>query len=214
MEIVPRKTETLLLDKEMVEFRHFDFEVLPDLLPHLPSQLLRVALDDMRAAKTMPRVVLDMDSWFVPAVDDQQRAAAGLGFKNECQVCFAGCTLLGTYKLRPWDQCYPGVVVRSFRMSSSTLAQKFEFLDQCRRFGMRQALDCAAGWTRTLAETGVVVPTELERLIHEDERWLSSTADLLKERSLKEFFESEEDTSPAFETYIEKLAESFAGLSL
>ena len=50
-------------------------------LPEKPSELIRVALEDMRATEQVPRYIINMDMWHFPAPD------------GICEVCAAGAVM-------------------------------------------------------------------------------------------------------------------------
>jgi hypothetical protein len=59
--------------------------VITDNLPEKPSQLLRVAINDLQIAEKTPNCKIDMDNW-------QSELATGM-CESVCSVCLAGSTL-------------------------------------------------------------------------------------------------------------------------
>jgi hypothetical protein len=74
-------------------------------LPTKPSELIRVALADLKRAERTPNLIVDMDYWHEPEVEgDTEEAAALAGYdpvtctvkapvEPECTVCFAGSVM-------------------------------------------------------------------------------------------------------------------------
>ncbi len=61
-------------------------------LPDKPSELLRLALDDLRACEADPHYRVDMGVWHTPT-------KRFFGLMNACKVCFAGSVMAQTCKI-------------------------------------------------------------------------------------------------------------------
>ncbi len=60
-------------------------------LPEKPSELIRLALHDLKLTEKDPRYQVDMGSWH------QRNSMSG-----KCEVCFAGAVLAKSIKLKPY----------------------------------------------------------------------------------------------------------------
>ena len=60
-------------------------------LPKTPSELIRVALADLRACEDDHRYVVDMGDWHAPITDDSGREV--------CSVCLAGAVMAQTLRV-------------------------------------------------------------------------------------------------------------------
>lgn len=82
---------------------------LNERLPNKPSELLRVALNDLKAAERDPRYTIDMTDWHVPRDKEGLRLFEGEDMEagSSCAVCLAGSVMRqsfdGNYKLCPDD---------------------------------------------------------------------------------------------------------------
>jgi hypothetical protein len=66
-------------------------------LPNKPSELLRLALADLRKVERDERYEVDMWAWHAPDESD-----------NRCHVCLAGAVIAGTLGARPDQDLMPG----------------------------------------------------------------------------------------------------------
>ena len=67
-------------------------------LPDKPSELIRVALKDIRACEASDKYLIDMCSW---------HARARPGFNLKCAVCFAGAVMAQTLGADPERDYHP-----------------------------------------------------------------------------------------------------------
>jgi hypothetical protein len=75
-------------------------------LPSKPSELIRVALEDLEKIEKNPRYAVDMDDWHVPARGVWNASAT-------CKVCFAGAVMACRFGADPKSFCYPSDFERS-----------------------------------------------------------------------------------------------------
>ncbi len=68
----------------------------PKKLPDVPSQLIRVALADLKKAEKSPKYKIDMGIWHEP-----------MGGMGRCAVCFAGAVMAGSLGAKPDYHCGP-----------------------------------------------------------------------------------------------------------
>lgn len=75
----------------------FDSYKTKCILPDLPSELLKVAMDDFEKVERDSRYVISMASWHKPRSKNQSGV--------ECAVCFAGAVMAETCKM-PTDEIF------------------------------------------------------------------------------------------------------------
>jgi hypothetical protein len=77
----------------------------PPRLPDAPSELIRLALSDLRKVEKDERYVVDMDEWHWPPP------------RGRCHVCLAGAVMAGTLGVDPREYILPA----SFSLDSEKL---------------------------------------------------------------------------------------------
>ena len=92
-----------------------------------PSELLEVALHDMKLIDKDPRYSFDMTTWHYPIPYDDQES-------GECEVCMAGSIMAA--RLMP-DACDKRLFPHSFEKETSI---KLHAVESLRRLNVRQAL--------------------------------------------------------------------------
>lgn len=202
-------TKPKVLNGELIQARIVDFVNLEDKLPNKPSALLRAALKDFQTARSTPNVQINMDHWWMPIEDDVDTAILRQTNKfheNVCQLCFAGSTLLGTYGLKPYDDVhlFKGLG-QTVNTSTSTLVQKFGYLDSVRIHESKRQFQFIANWTRLLKDAG----NEEQSL-----SWFIEVDEIEFEKGWKEvrklvevaYFDAH-DYGNSFDSYIEHLAD-------
>ena len=68
-------------------------------LPDKPSELIRLALEDLRKAEADPRYTVNMNVWHEEQLDGEAR--------RTCSVCLAGAVMAGTLEKSPFDVLEP-----------------------------------------------------------------------------------------------------------
>ncbi len=109
-------------------------------LPDTPSELLTVALDDLKKVERSTRYIVDMEFWHLPT----KYAIGKYGYNNKCVVCLAGAALAKTLKNDPgmWiDPGNPDTVSPVQIGDNPSDAQKVYALDLFREGEVRQAME-------------------------------------------------------------------------
>lgn len=75
-------------------------------LPDKPSELLRLALADLRKAEKDPRYAIDMDTWHDPFYDVEAKVHTDEP-TAVCQVCLAGAVMAFSLGADPLVSVYP-----------------------------------------------------------------------------------------------------------
>lgn len=89
-------------------------------LPNKPSELIRVALKDLKKAERSPRYKINMDVWHMP--------------NGKCSVCFAGGVMAFSCKASPEEEC-------TYEDFSRSARRKFLFLNSARQGKMGSAFE-------------------------------------------------------------------------
>lgn len=126
-------------------------------LPDLPSDLIRLALRDLKQVEKMKKTYrVDMGTWF-EAKDSHNY--------NKCAVCFAGSVMARTCKLDPKD------IELGFTDAVNTLtddldaSDKFIALDNFREGYVKRGLNRVFNITKYVGDKGINFPGIMDRHI-------------------------------------------------
>ncbi len=126
-------------------------------LPDTPSELLTVALDDLKKVERSTRYIVDMDFWHEPTK---------INHAQKCIVCLAGAAIAKTLNRDATQNISPGNMEKAVpNLCGDTVADsdKIWALDKLRTVHIKRAL-YALGYTADLPfENRVITPYNEDR---------------------------------------------------